>query len=167
MTEQTGIEPKRGPGRPPLRPDTKRVPLRERLRGKTRKYTISSDRFFIADEDKPEGVDFNWKRFSVQGQEDPYYISNMRQQGWEPVDAEDMPNLAPEGATGPIIKDGMILMARPMELTMQSRKELEALSKRQVTDREKQMGIAPTGHAQRSEPAITKELMRPVPVEED
>jgi hypothetical protein len=107
------------PERPPLRPDASRPssPLLDRLRGKTRRHTLTSDRFLIPEEDKPAGVSFNWKRWSVHGQEDPFYIANMRLQGWEPVNGDDMPGLVPEGHTGPIIKEGVILMARAQELT--------------------------------------------------
>ena len=157
------------PERPPLRPDSSRPssPLLDRLRGKTRKYTVTSDRFLIPEEDKPDGVSFNWKRFSVHGQEDPFYISNMRLQGWEPVTGSDMPGLAPEGHSGSVLKEGMLLMARTQELTDQANAEVARASRQQVQDREKANGVAPTGQAPRVAPDLKKELMRPVPVQED
>jgi hypothetical protein len=162
-------KPPKAPERPPLRPDTTRPssPLLDRLRGKVRKYTVTSDRFLIPEEDKPEGVSFNWKRWSVNGQEDPFYISNMRLQGWEPVTGSDMPGLAPEGHTGSLLKEGMLLMARTQELTDQAYAEVARASRQQVQDREKANGVAPTGQAPRTTPDLKKELMRPVPVQED
>lgn len=157
------------PERPPLRPDASRPssPLLDRLRGKTRRHTLTSDRFLIPEEDKPAGVSFNWKRWSVHGQEDPFYIANMRLQGWEPVNGDDMPGLVPEGHSGPIIKEGVILMARAQELTDQAYAEVARASKQQVQDREKANGVAPNGQAPRVQPDLKKELMRPVPVQED
>ena len=162
------IQPKRGPGRPPLRPDSSRPSLRDRLRDKTRRYTVNSDKFFIPQElkDAHPDVSFEWKRESVYGQSDPYYLAEQRNQGWEPVDADDMPGLTPPGHQGPIIREGLVLMARPAELTKQARDEVLKQSRRQINDREKQLGIAPNGHAERTAPAIDKQIMRPVPVEE-
>jgi hypothetical protein len=162
-------KPPKAPERPPLRPDSSRPSsaLLDRLRGKTRKYTVTSDRFHIAEEDWPAGVSFNWKRWSVNGQEDPFYISNMRLQGWEPVTGEDMPVLAPEGHSGTLLKEGMLLMARAQELTDQANLEVARASKQQVQDREKANGISPNGQAPRVTPDLKKELMRPVPVQED
>lgn len=161
-----GSEVKRGPGRPPMRPEASRAPLRDRLRGKKRHEAIHTDRFHVPESDLIEGVSFEWKRVSVSGQEDPAYIGAQRRQGWEPVYAEDMPSLALDGYEGAIIKEGLQLMARPQELTDRANKEAQEASRRALLDRQVQMGVAPSGHLQRHAPSIDSQVMRPVRVEE-
>lgn len=163
MSTTAAAETNKPVGRPP-----KRSPLRERLHGKTRMDTQNSDKFAVPN--VPEGVSVEWKSYAVAGKTDDYYIASLKRQGWELMDAEDFPDLVPEGARGPIIKEGMALMGRPMELTLQAIAEQERLARGMVRDKEKQLGLAPAGTGPRDHPdvrpRISKEVMRPVPVED-
>ncbi len=165
---------KRGPGRPPLR-----KPLRERLRDTTRTFHTNDNRHELPAElrARSDGISFEWKRHSCKGEEYPFYIAGLRRQGWEPVDAEDAPEIVPEGYKGPVIIDGQLLMARRQELTDQARLEVKMLADAQVAERERANGIAPTGQAPRlseqqfgnykgNQGGVTKEAMRPIPVQE-
>src|SRR5258708_372956 len=116
MTDTTDTTP-RGPGRPrnadriqqhvagaperePER-ETAHAPPRTRTRmGRT---SVMDDPFYIPLDEIPEGSSYEWKRFSNAGLEDPFYIAQMRQQGWEPVDPKRHPNWVPPGFKEPHI----------------------------------------------------------------
>ena len=59
----------------------------EPRRTRRRKATVNEDMFYIPVDEIPEGSSYEWKRWSVNGQEDPFYIAQLREQGWEPVGA--------------------------------------------------------------------------------
>lgn len=136
-------------------------------RSRRRKATVNEDQFFIPIEEIPEGSSYEWKRWSVSGQTDPFYIAQMREQGWEPVNPQRHPNWVPPGYNEPhIIKGGMILMERPEELTKEAQKELRLLSGQQVKEAEQRLGLTPKGELSRDlpevAPKLTKEIMRMV-----
>ena len=137
-------------------------------RVRRRKATAVEDIFYIPVEEIPEGSSYEWKRYSVVGQEDPFYLAQMREQGWEPVDPRRHPNWLPPGYSQPhIIKGGMILMERPIELTEEARAEQKVLARQQVREAEARLGRTPGNTHQRLAPKITKEIMRQVPVAEE
>lgn len=167
MSEQA--ETKRGPGRPPMR-----TSLRDKLRSKAPKKLEMNDddRFAVPGADKHEGVSLQWKRYSVKGEHDPFYLASLRQNGWEPMTTEDFPGM-PGMDDGTIIKDGMILMGRPKELTDQAEASLRAKANRQIHDQKVQIGLAPSGTLQRVNQdlrgqslGIQTEVMRQVTVED-
>jgi hypothetical protein len=171
MTEPT---PKRGPGRPSLRPDTNRTSLRDRLRASAPKTleSLAEDKFAVPGAERHEGVSLQWKRYSVKGEHDPYYIASLRQNGWEPMQAEDFPEL-PNDGSGSIIKEGMILMGRPAELTRQAEALLETRAKKQIRDQQVQVGLAPNGTLARvntdlrgQKLGVQTEVLRQVTVED-
>ena len=142
-----------------------------RIRTRSRKATVAEDPFYINREEIPEGLDYEWKRWSVGGVHDPFYIAQQRQQGWEPVPPKRHPNWVPPGYKEPhIVKGGQILMDRPMELTNDAKRELRDLSKQQVREAEQRLGMTAKGELTRdfdgARPRITKEIGRMVAVEE-
>lgn len=127
--------------------------------------------FYIPVEEIPEGLSYEFKRWSVKGQEDPFYIASMREQGWEPVDPKRHPTWVPPGYNQPyIIKGDQILMERPMELTEEARAEQRQLAKRQVREAEQRLGLTPRDTATRDHaqvrPQVVKEIGRMVAIEE-
>jgi hypothetical protein len=151
-----------------------------RTRTRTRR-SASDDPFWIPPEEIPEGLDYQWKRFSMYGQEDPFYISHMRQQGFEPVDPKRHPNWVPSDYKLPhIVKGGQILMERPIELTREAEAENRIIARAQLTDAEARLGRVPkeseTGDARidsivregraQVKPRVVKEYMRPIAIEE-
>ena len=139
----------------------------EARRTRRRKATVAEDMFFIPMDEVPEGLSYEWKRWAVSGQQDPFYIAQMREQGWEPVNPKRHPNWVPPGYNEPhIIKGGMILMERPEELTKEAQAELRQLSRKQVKEAEQRLGMTPKGELTREhpgvEPRLTKEVMRMV-----
>lgn len=138
-----------------------------RIRTRRRKATVNDDPYYIPQEEIPEGLSYEWKRWSVVGEQDPFYIAQMREQGWEPVPPKRHPNWVPPGYNEPhIIKGGMILMDRPAELTEEARREIRQLSKQQVREAEQRLGMTQKGELDRQKPSVVKEYMRPIVVEE-
>jgi hypothetical protein len=190
--------PRRGPGRPPNpRPDNgapvgNRAPIhststasahepdhepvhdKARVRTRQRSATAQDNPFDIPLGEIPEGSSYEWKRYSISGQSadhDPFYLASMRRQGWEPVDPKRHPNWVPPGYDKPnIIRDGLILMERPKELTDEARAEVRALSKQQMREAEQRLGLTPKDTMTRDfrgvEPRIDKQIGRMVAIEE-
>ena len=137
-------------------------------RTRRRKATVTEDIFYIPVEEIPEGLSYEWKRWSVVGEEQPFYLAQMREQGWEPVPPKRHPSWVPPGYNEPhIIKGGLILMDRPIELTQEARQEQRQLAKTQVREAEQRLGMTPNNTLGRVAPKITKEIGRMVPVPSD
>jgi hypothetical protein len=104
------------------------------------------DKFAIDQSIIPEGWDYQWKRHTVLGKDDPSYDVNLRMNGWEPVPAKRHPQMMPSGsAASAITRDGMILMERPMELTMEAKARDKRKAQLQVRAKEASLAEAPQG----------------------
>ncbi len=71
-----------------------------------------------------EGYKFRWIRRSMMGQEDPTNVSKKRREGWEPVRAEDHPELVlyleQTARTSSLVEvGGLILCKMPSEMVQQ------------------------------------------------
>lgn len=135
---------RRGPGRPrkeevALRAAARSGPTRERKR----KGGQLNDPFRV--DNIPPGTSYEWKRVTTYGKSDPSYDILMREQGWEPVDASRHPELVAEGHKGAIIRDGLMLMERPVELTQEAQAEDRAAAREAVTVKKQQLGETPSG----------------------
>jgi hypothetical protein len=136
-------------------------------RTRRRKASAVEDTFYIPVDEIPEGSSYEWKRWTVNGMEDPFYIASMREQGWEPVNPKRHPNWVPPNYKEPfIIKGGQILMERPIELTEEARAESRTQARQQVREAEQRLGKTPKDELERVAPKITKEIGRMIPVEE-
>lgn len=148
---------RRVPGRPRREAAELRSEIRsEGIRGKTRKRKGGqvADRFYVNPDSIPNGMSYEWKTVTVYGKEDPSYNVFLREQGWDPVMADRHHELVAEGATGPIIRDGLMLMERPIELTREAQDEDRAAARDVIQTKKQQMGEAPTGHFERQSPVI-------------
>lgn len=157
-----------------LREDAQREP--EHVNGRTRRRKRNAyavvDEFYIPIEEIPEGLTYEWKRWSVHGQEDPYYIAQMREQGWEPVPPSRHPNWLPPGYNAStIIKGGQILMDRPRELSEEAREEDRQAARHQIVVAEQKLGKTPKDTLTRDfegvRPRVLKEVGRMVPTGEE
>lgn len=136
-------------------------------RTRRRKATVNEDMFFVPVEEIPDGLVYEWKRWTNVGQEDPYYIAQQREQGWEPVPPSRHPTWVPPGYKEAfIIKGGQILMDRPLELHNEAKAELEQLSKRMVREAEQRLGRTGSGELERTA-SLKKEMMRPIMTAEE
>lgn len=151
-------------------------PAHDRPRTRTRQShaTAQANPFDLPKDEIPEGSSYEWKRFSVSGQSadhDPFYLASMRRQGWEPVDPRRHPNWVPPGYDKPhIIRDGLILMERPIELTNEARLEQKNLARQQMREAQERLGMAPKDTMTRDfegiRPRVEQQVMRPVPIED-
>lgn len=136
MSDTPFSAPKRGPGRPSLRateirPEVRADPVRpEDVRPKkvrTRKGA-GTDRLYIPPELFPEGVDFQWVTNTVLGAPATQVRTSFEVNAWEAVTPDMFDGrfdgmFMPKGYTGEIEVDGLVLMWRPLELTLEARAE--------------------------------------------
>ncbi|HZS57522.1 MAG TPA: hypothetical protein VFA65_24190 [Bryobacteraceae bacterium] len=168
---ETFVE-KRGPGRPPLR-ENSRPSLRDRLRNKTREFATNQNRLELPSSirERYPDISFEWKAHTVKGEEQVSHLALMRRQGFEPVDMQEVHELYADGAAGPAITDGMLLMARPKELEEKARAETKRLADQQLQDQNRKNGVSRLtpkefGNFKGNPGGIQEQAMRPIPVEE-
>ena len=123
--------PRRGPGRPRKEPE---APIRYKMKAKPNwdeddvggMEDESPDRLGIDPAIVPEGMSLQWVTDSVYGQGVPQHRARFEKRGWTPVHQEDFDGVLdgmfmPRGADGEIKVDGMVLMARPEEITRKAK----------------------------------------------
>lgn len=86
----------------------------------------SPDRLRVDPEIIPEGMSLQWVTDSVYGQAVPQHRAKFEKRGWTPIHQEDFDGafdglFMPKGAEGEIKVDGMVLMARPAEMTRKAK----------------------------------------------
>ncbi len=156
--EQT--ETKKG-GWPKGKPRGPRAPLREpiqeqildngrvQVRGRsgeilTRKRTTSTDIFHIPDEIVPKNYSYQWNVMEVLGRAEISAQLGMLENGWRNVPAGRHKGMfMPEGTAddAAIIRDGLVLQERPIELTMEARAEEYAKAGGLMRDSQQQLGL--------------------------
>ena len=138
MSEQSATNPA------PKRPYNRRAPLRaepvrveaareEEVRPKkvrTRKGG-GTDRLHIPPEMIPDGIDLQWVTDAVLGQPSPQTRMSYEVNAWEPVTGGMFEGrfdgmFMKKGHEGEINYEGLVLMWRPMELTLEARAEERA-----------------------------------------
>lgn len=131
-TRQTGIreaEPATAPANPPIR---------RRVRN------TNSDRYYVDPSIIPDGWVYQWKRYSVLGQEEPAYMAELAQLGFTPVPAERHDGVfVPAGMKGAIIIGGQILMERSILDEEDARAEDKARADAQLRGSREQFGMVP------------------------
>jgi hypothetical protein len=133
MSEDTEAPIKRGPGRPRKEPPAY---TRHKMKAKPNwdeddiggLEDESPDRLAIDPAIVPEGMSLQWVTDSIYGQQVPQHRARFEKRGWTPVHQEDFDGafdglFMPRGAEGEIKVDGMVLMARPEEMTRRARQE--------------------------------------------
>lgn len=129
-------------------PRTARIPVREtapraeperepvRAKVRTRKGT-GTDRLHIPQQMIPEGVDLQWVTDSVLGQPAVQDRMAFEVNAWEPVTPEMFDGrfdgvFMPKGHKGEINVGGLVLMHRPLELTLEARAEERNAARMQI-----------------------------------
>lgn len=109
------------------------------------------DEFYIDRSTVPDGWDYEFKRLTLLNKEDPSYQVALHRTGWEPVPSSRHPEMMPQGSTEQFItRKGMILMERPMEITLEARKMESNRARNQVRIKEQQVNESPSpGHFER------------------
>jgi hypothetical protein len=164
--------------REPMRPDAedhvKRAAMRmAELHGHHGEEILDEhdDRFYVPPSDIPPGWDYQWKRLTLLGKEDPGYQVRLARAGWEPVPLSRHAHYMPEGYDGKtIVRDGQILMERPKELTLEAERLERKRARDQVRIKEDQLASAPQGQFERDNKgaplANIKKNYVPMPVPE-
>lgn len=149
MKESAAPIVRRPEQRPSLRPDNSRELAAKRaaeimgaLGGVVEE---GSDKFYIDPSSVPDGWDYNWKRKSVYGMEDPAYQVSLARTGWEPVPTERHPTMMPTGNYPVIERDGMVLMMRPKVISERFEYADKKKARDQVKFKEQQLNQSPDG----------------------
>jgi len=145
---------------PPAPPAAARSALRsESTHGRVRKRKGGStlNRFHVDAWKIPPGWSYEWKRHTLAGQQDPAYAVEMAEQGWEAVPVDRHPEFMPSGWTGPILRDGMLLMERPIELTREAQEEDMANARMTVRINEARLNGTPAGSFDRTKASVRHE----------
>lgn len=128
----------------------------------------NEDKFFIPPEIIPDGYSVEWKRMETLGKGDDFYLMGLEEQGWQPatIDMGKLGQIVPaEYKQKTIVRDGLMLYIRPIELTKEARQEDLEIARAQVSDRFSQLGLTPNGQAPRQVTALKREYER-IPVDE-
>jgi hypothetical protein len=105
-----------------------------------------ADEFYLNPAIIPEGWSYEWKLFSILNEEQSSYQVTLARTGWEPVPADRHPELMPRGTKEKtVMRRGMQLMERPLEITMEARQIEREKARRQVRIKEDQLTAAPPG----------------------
>jgi len=165
--------------RPAMRPEPVREMTSRELADRRAKEILgqddfgdtTTDQFFVDPCFIPDGWDFQWKVLTIYGKENPSYHAQLVRMGWETVPSSLIPDMMPSNDKGSsIIRDGMILMMRPKEITENLRKRQLMESRAQVTEKEEQLEHAPPGQFEREYKgeslAKIRRGLEPVPVPE-
>lgn len=144
---------KASPQAPAPASDSIRSPIRsEPIR--TRKRDNHTNIFHIDKADIPDGISREWKREAVFDKPDLSHQMALQENGWEVVQSAGSSKYMPSGYTGPVRRDGMILMERPIELTREAQAEDLAAAREEVRGMQRQNGQAPAGHGPRDHPEV-------------
>lgn len=152
------------PLKAPIRAEGDTRPIKTRAR----KGNTGQDPTYIPPHMIPDQMDYQWVAVSVLGQPDMQMRSNFEMQGWEAVPALRHDGMfMPKGHQGEINYGGLVLMERPIELTIEARCEDQSRAReaRAVEERNLLSGNIPgvtmdTQHpSARAVTRITKEVI--------
>jgi hypothetical protein len=143
--------------RPPPRPDptVRRDFMRDPQTGRiiierdgvmyTRRVVNTGDKFQVDANDIPDGMSYQWIAVTVDGMEQRNSMAQFEMNGWRPVPMSRYPGRygpqkAKNGAINhePIIIEGLMLVERPIELTIEAREEEIGAAKSLVKTRNEQ-----------------------------
>lgn len=139
---QQRVDPHVKAERGPQHDEQREVP-RKRTRTRLQSTAPATHDNYVNLDAVPPNVSLEWKRFSATGQESPFYLEALRKQGWEPVNPQEHPewvSLPPGYDATTVIVDGLILMERPMELTMEARDDDKILAARRMKEAKQRLG---------------------------
>ena len=119
----------------------------------------------------PEGWEYEWKRRTVMGQEDPAYQVQLARMGWEAVPTSRHPEMMPHAGSHPNIeRKGQVLMMRPAVISEEARDIEKRKARAQVKHKEQQLHATPEGTMTRDDPRVRPTISKgyePIPVPKD
>mgnify|MGYP003340567965 CR=1 FL=1 len=144
-------EPIRETVREPIRESGKKEVIGRDGKVLSRKRGTNVDRFYVPPHLIPDGWSYEWKSQTVLGKENVAHMMHMAENGWTPVDSSRHPGFfMPDNYTGPITRDGMILMERPAVFTQEAREREAREARLSVRSKEEQLGLVRPGHFDRT-----------------
>jgi len=168
--KETAVE--RPSMRPSLREEDPRAAAARRaaeIRGHLGEVEEGVDKFRAPE--APPGWEYEWKRRTVLGQEDPAYQVQLARTGWEPVPTARHPETMPlQGNHPQIERDGMVLMQRPAIISDEARSTELRRARNQVRVKEQQLNATPDGTLTRDHPSARPQINKgfePIPVPKD
>ena len=144
----------RGPGRPPkprppMRSENPRLAAAERAKqilDSVSDFGESADEFAVDPAVIPDGWSYEWKQLSVMGSIDPSRQIELARNGWDPVPTSRHPEMMPaETKEKNIVRKGLQLMERPLEVTDLVRKREVARAAGQMRNKKEQLEGASYG----------------------
>jgi hypothetical protein len=109
------------------------------------------DKFALPAGLAPDEWEYEWKTHEVIGKRNPGYEVELSRKGWDPVDTSRHPEMMPAGYTGPITREGMVLMERPKVVNDRQKKAAYAKAVGQLRGQEQLVGVAPPNTLQRQD----------------
>jgi hypothetical protein len=139
--------------RPAMRDDDPRTRAAKRaaeLRENRDESYDGTDEYYIDQSVIPDGWSYEWKRKFVLNQEDISHTMALKRSGWEEVPTSRHPEMMAVGSQEPfIIRKGMVLMERPLEITVEARAKLQREARDAVRGKEEQLNAAAPGQFER------------------
>lgn len=131
-------------------PATNEVRQPQRAAQRRSRVPVTSDRFFVDPDRKPNGMSYEFKRLTYGAKHDTRHQAYLASQGWTPVPAKRHPEIvgdeyARKNPEGQILVDGQILMERPLELTAEAAAEDLGNAKGQVSNQMRSLKLTPDG----------------------
>ena len=152
------------PLRPAMREDDPRARAAQRaaeLRGHLGDVVDGSDEFYIDPEVIPDGWDYQWKRHTIYGQEDPAYQVALARGGWTPVPTSRHPDMMPHDTSAAYItRKGQILMECPKEIIDERRAADLKKARMQVRAKESQIAGTPDGTMTRDDSRVRPQIKK-------
>lgn len=104
------------------------------------------NRFDIDERRIPTGMHYEWKRKTFLGREDIEHLVNLDANGWLAVPSDRHPELSGTRlqSGSEIVRGGMVLMERPVEITEEARELDGFAAKQQVAAQIQRLGLS--GH---------------------
>ncbi len=120
----------------PLQRSAQRSGIRLQIRTPGNRFDIDETRI-------PNGMAYEWKRQSFMGAQDIEHLVNLDANGWLPVPAERHPELSgtrlQKGSE--IVRGGLMLMERPVEISEEARELDGFAAKHQVSSQIQRLGL--------------------------
>lgn len=102
----------------------------------------TQDKFNIDPRRIPPGLSWEWKREACYGKSDDFYMTELRENHWTPVESDKHPGLV-------VKQDGQVLMQRPAYLTREALQEGAGEAYRQLSIVQGQAAATPQGQMPR------------------
>ena len=140
-----GHEEAKAPAREPRREDEQVAPLGKRREDRRRTMPGYSDKFHIPAHLIPPDTSLEWKRYATGNMVDTPNIASEEANGWRICQVDEFPGIAKRYGipSGGIVVEGMALMERPIELTLEAISEMKAAARNQVRNKIDEMRGAP------------------------